>query len=81
VVELYGPEGRKVGGFAFSAQGRVSLAAADVDYDGQAEVLLGDGPSPRNTGSFRLYEADGTFLGKVRAFGRYGTMITLGRFK
>jgi hypothetical protein len=60
------------------------LAAGDVNYDGQAEVVIGQGPYVGNTGLISVYNGAGKPVvppGSFSPYTKYGASIILGVFK
>jgi hypothetical protein len=77
-LEIYTPQGELLRSFTVRSWAEVDVAVADVDFDGNAEIVVGDGLSPRNPARVMIFSADGTKLGHFSAFRRYGVRVALG---
>lgn len=56
---------------AFDTLYGASVAAADIDGDGIAEVIAGGGAGPNNSALVRIFKADGTKLLEFTPFGSF----------
>lgn len=82
VVMVYGAGGSMIRSFDVNSYGGVNLAAGDTDFDGEAEIIVGDGLSSLNAGLIRVYKGDGTLRGTaIKAFNNFGAIVCLGRFE
>jgi sugar lactone lactonase YvrE len=80
-VLKYTALGASLGRFMLDSSLGTFLSAGDTDFDGLAEIAVGDGPSSKNAGRVRLYSPDGTVKLEIGAFSSYGAKISLGRFE
>jgi hypothetical protein len=46
----------------------VTVAAADIDGDGKAEIITGRGPGPWNKSTVKIFRGDGTLLEEFQAY-------------
>lgn len=50
-----------------------NIASGDIDGDGNAEIVVGAGPDPKNPAVIRAYKADGSLIFNLKAFDlKYG---------
>jgi hypothetical protein len=60
----------------------VNVAAADLDGDGVAEIIVGLGPDPKNTSWVKVFRADGSEMAGFLAYPektKYGVKVFSGR--
>lgn len=62
---------------AFSGDYGANIAAGDVDGDGKAEIIVGNGPDPKNSPDVRVFKADGT---PVAEFAPYDSTFGYGAY-
>ena len=58
----------------------LSVAAADIDHDGSAEIVAGLGNSRNNLSTVKIYRADGSLMNSFVAFDGpcYGAIVSMG---
>ena len=63
-----------------SAAYGLSIASADLDNDGVAEIVAGLGPSRDNPATVKVYKSDGALIGAFDAFDgkHYGVVVSAG---
>jgi hypothetical protein len=83
VVTAYTAGGIKVLEFTVSGSEKgVNLAAGDLDMDGSAEIVVGEGSHSKNTSVVRVYGADGVLKGEFNVFDNsdiHGVRVSLGQ--
>jgi hypothetical protein len=83
VVTAYSALGIKVLEFTVpSSEKCVNLAAGDLDMDGSAEIVVGEGSHAKNTAVVRIYGPDGVIRGEFTAFDNsdiHGVRVSLGQ--
>lgn len=63
---------------AFNGTYGVNLATGDLDGDGNAEIITGTGPDPRNPAVVKAYKADGTLISEIWPYdSNYGYGVTV----
>lgn len=78
-ISAYNYQGNVLKSFQTDSRGQISLAAGDLNLDGNAEIVVGDGRQP---GRIRVYNGDGSFAGTAfNSYGNSGATITLGQFE
>jgi DNA-binding beta-propeller fold protein YncE len=62
---------------AFDTQYGVNVASADIDGDGHDEVIVAQGPDPKNAATLRVFKKNGTFVCEYTVFdSKYGMTIS-----
>jgi sugar lactone lactonase YvrE len=62
---------------AFSTEYGATSVSADIDGDGYDEVIVAEGPGPRNTALFRAYRRDGSLMAEYTVFSTtYGLALS-----
>jgi hypothetical protein len=65
----FSADGTKVLEFVVPVVGNsIEIAAGDINFDGTAEIMIGDGSSDPNSSVILIYNADGTYRGEFPAF-------------
>jgi hypothetical protein len=80
-VTAYGEDGGVLFEFTEMVNKGVDMAAADMDFDGTAEVVVGNNNGIGIT-VVRIYNSDGTYRGEFSAFDNpdiYGVRVSLGQ--
>jgi hypothetical protein len=60
----------------------IEIAAGDIDFDGTAEIFIGDGSTDPNSSVILIYNADGTYRGEFPAFENvdvFGAKVSVGQ--
>ncbi len=76
-VTAYRPDGTVAASFEVAASSGIAIAAGDTDYDGSAEIVIGDAGSSK----VRVYDAGGVLLNEFTAFdgkGISGVRVSMG---
>lgn len=53
---------------AFNTEYGATSVSADIDGDGYDEVIISEGPGPKNTATLRAYRRDGTLMAELTTF-------------
>jgi serralysin len=59
----------------------VYVTSGDIDGDGKAEIVTGQGPDPKNRSVIRIFQGDGTLIREFQAYPediKYGVKISIG---
>jgi uncharacterized repeat protein (TIGR01451 family) len=63
---------------AFDGNYGTNITAGDIDGDGNAEIITGTGPDPKNNAVVRAYKADGTLIMELSPYdSKYGYGVTV----
>ncbi len=61
---------------AFNTKYGAVAVSADIDGDGYDEIIVGQGPDPKNDAVLRAFKKDGTLIAEYKAFtGKYGVTL------
>jgi len=80
-VTAYRPDGTVASEFAVEAASGIAIAAGDTDFDGVAEVAVGDSGSSNVPARIRVYDAGGVLINEFTAFdnkGVSGVRVSMG---
>ncbi len=77
IVRLYNANLQLIREFtAFKSKYGANVVSADIDGDGYDEIIVGQGPDPKNDAVLRAFKRDGTLIAEYTAFtGKYGLTL------
>ncbi len=77
LVKIFSANGQPMKEFtAFSSKYGASAITADIDGDGYDEIIVAQGPDPKNTATLRAFKKDGAQITEYTAFdSKYGLTL------